>query len=380
MSICGPSLFGTGKNQYIKVGNGEFIAIQGSSTLDRLGLSDLRMPYTQLLKGRIVLKKGQINYLLNHLGLGDNATFLAIKATYGSKSVIEEDNYVSYSYYNFPISTLTFAQLLVLTGNSSNRIPQLYLTNPNPNYDVILDVMVGIIDDTYNFFVDSINQSGTSFVNLEYTDIKSFVVGESILINDKSNPPRPLVYFSLAAINSVTLNGSFLIVDDESQGSIFLNFITEYDAIQAQSLFNYILENPGIDIEDIVPLEDNISPIIFFNSTAGSTGSFIEFNGSSYSVPYDTTDGFTFSTSISLSTYGTNSILTKSIINDLLIDYITDNRDGTMSLMDSQMILTGNTGVVSQVSQTGTYSLTFNFSDIATNNLEGVIVNLNITS
>jgi len=380
MSICGPSLFGTGKNQYIKVGNGEFIAIQGSSTLDRLGLSDLRMPYTQLLKGRIVLKKGQINYLLNHLGLGDNATFLAIKATYGSKSVIEEDNYVSYSYYNFPISTLTFAQLLVLTGNSSNRIPQLYLTNPNPNYDVILDVMVGIIDDTYNFFVDSINQSGTSFANLEYTDIKSFVVGESILINDKSNPPRPLVYFSLAAISSVTLNGSFLIVDDESQGSIFLNFITEYDAIQAQSLFNYILENPGIDIEDIVPLEDNISPIIFFNSTAGATGSFIEFNGSSYSVPYDTTDGFTFSTSISLSTYGTNSILTKSIINDLLIDYITDNRDGTMSLMDPQMILTGNTGVVSQVSQTGTYSLTFNFSDIATNNLEGVIVNLNITS
>ena len=143
---------------------------------------------------------------------------------------------------------------------------------------------------------------------------------------------------------------------------------------------NYILENPGIDIEDIVPLEDNISPIIFFNSTAGATGSFIEFNGSSYSVPYDTTDGFTFSTSISLSTYGTNSILTKSIINDLLIDYITDNRDGTMSLMDSQMILTGNTGVVSQVSQTGTYSLTFNFTDIATNNLEGVIVNLNITS
>ena len=216
MSVCGPSLFGTGKNQYIKVGNGEFIAIQGSSTLDRLGLSDLRMPYTQLLKGRIVLKKGQINYLLNHLGLGDNATFLAIKATYGSKSVIEEDNYVSYSYYNFPISTLTFAQLLVLTGNSSNRIPQLYLTNPNPNYDVILDVMVGIIDDTYNFFVDSINQSGTSFVNLEYTDIKSFVVGESILINDKSNPPRPLVYFILASINSVTLNGSFLIIDDES--------------------------------------------------------------------------------------------------------------------------------------------------------------------
>jgi hypothetical protein len=30
----------------------------------------------------IILKPGQVNYLLNHLGLGDNATFLAIKAVY----------------------------------------------------------------------------------------------------------------------------------------------------------------------------------------------------------------------------------------------------------------------------------------------------------
>lgn len=380
MSVCGPSLFGTNKSQYIKVGNGEFIAIQGSSTLDRLGVSDLRMPYTQLLRGRVILKKGQVNYLLNHLGLGDNATFLAIKATYDSKSPIEEDNYVNYSYYNFPISNLAFAQLLVLTGNSSNRIPQLYLTNPNQNYDVILDVMVGVIDDTYNFFVDTLNQSGTSFTGLEFTDIKSFVVGESILVNDKSNPPRPLVYFTLSSINSVTLNGTFLVIDDESQGSIFLNFLTEYDALQAQSLLNYILENPNIDIDDIEPLVDDISPTIFFNSTAGYLGDYILFNGSSASVPYDTSDGFTFSTNISLSTYGTSSILTKSILSDLLIDYITDNRDGSMGIMDSQMILTGNTGVITQITTTGTYSLTFDFSDLATNNLDGVIINLNITS
>jgi hypothetical protein len=81
-----------------------------------------------------------------------------------------------------------------------------------------------------------------------------------------------------------------------------------------------------------------------------------------------------------LSTYGTSSILTKSILSDLLIDYITDNRDGSMGIMDSQMILTGNTGVITQITTTGTYSLTFDFSDLATNNLDGVIINLNITS
>jgi len=119
-------LFGQG-SQYIKIGGGDFLAIDGSSTRDKLIVSDLRMPYKQILKSRVILKKGQVNYLLNHLGLGDNATFLTIKAIYDPKSVIEADNYVNYSYYNNPVSDFTFAQLLVLTGNSTNRIPQLYL-------------------------------------------------------------------------------------------------------------------------------------------------------------------------------------------------------------------------------------------------------------
>lgn len=380
MPVCGPSLFGSGNNQYIKFGNSEFIAVQGSSILDRLNMSDVRIPYTQLLKGRVVLKKGQVNYLLNHLGLGDNATFLAIKATYNIKSVIEADNWVSYSYYNLPITTLSFSQVLVLTGNSQMRIPQLYLTNPNQNYDVILDLMVGVIDDSYNFFTDTINQTGTSFTGLEYTDIKSFVVGESIRINDKGTPPKALIFFIISEINVVTLNGNFLTIDDESQGTIFLNFLTEYDALQAQSLFNYILENPGVNIDNISPLNDDISPVIFFNTTSGVGGDWIYFNGSSASVPYDTGVGFTFSTSISISQFGTSSTIDKTILKDLIIDSITDNRDGTMSISDNQMIITGDSGAVNQISTTGTFSVTFDFSDVATNNLNGVILTLNITS
>ena len=156
MAVCGSSMFGKG-SQYIKVGNGEFIAIEGSVTADRLGVSELRMPYKQLLKARIILKPGQTNYLLNHLGLGDNATFLTIKATYNSQA-LELDNYITYSYYNYPVQNFNFAQLLVLTGNSTNRVPQLYLSNPNTKYTVILDAMIGVIDDNYSFFNDDINQ------------------------------------------------------------------------------------------------------------------------------------------------------------------------------------------------------------------------------
>lgn len=383
MSSCGNSLFGKG-SQYIKINGGDFIAIEGSNTVEKLVTSDVRMPYKQLLKGRVMLKAGQVNYLLNHLGVGDNATFLSIKATYDQKSVIEMDNYISYSYYDYPVQSLTFAQLLVLTGNSSNRIPQLYLNNPNTKYPVILDIMVGVIDDSYSFFNDDINQSGTSFTGLEYTDIKSFVVGESIAVYDKNSPARALIYLGLSYINSITLNGNFLIIDDESFGAVFLSFLTEYDAIQAHSLLNYLLEHPSIDIDDIMPKNDDIAPDIYFNSTAGAGGDYILYNdgitiGATFGAPYNTyNNGFTFSTTISLSTYGTAGAIQKGILKDLLIDYVEDNRDGVIELMDSNLIINSSLGTVESIGLIGTYSLKFDFSDLANNGLQNVVVNLNI--
>ena len=378
MAVCGSS-FGN-SSQYIKVTNGEFVAIEGSSTRDRLLVSDSRMPYKQLLKGRVILKAGQTNYLLNHLGLGDNATFLAIKAIYNAKSVIEADNFVNYSYYDYPVKSFSFAQMLVLTGNSTNRIPQLYLTNTNTKYPVMLDLMVGVIDDNYSFFNDDLNQSATSFTGLEYTDIKSFVVGESIVIYDKNTPPKALVYFGLPYIESLSVDSTFIVIDDQSYGTVFLNFISEFHANQAFSLINYVLENPNVDI-DLVVLPDEVPPTIYFNSRAGgSTGSYIvNYTGSTYSVPYNTEfDGLTYSTTISLSNWGTSSVLYKDKLQDLLIDYIDDDRDGNMAIMDSELLIMGTQGMVNSISIVGTYSLTFNFTDLAHNNLSGVNVNLDI--
>jgi hypothetical protein len=381
MAGCGSSLFGQG-SQYIKISGGDFVAIEGSSTRDKLTVSDLRMPYKQILKSRIILKTGQVNYLLNHLGLGDNATFLAIKAIYDPKSVVEADNYVTYSYYNYPVSNFTFAQLLVLTGNSTNRVPQLYLTNPSTKYPVVLDVMIGVMDDSYSFFNDDINQSGTSFTGLEYTDIKTFVVGESIVIYDKNSPVRALIYLGLVNINSIEISGNFLIIDDESHGTIFLSFLTEYDALQAHSLLNFVLQNPSVDIDNLPIIEDNISPVIYFNSTAGATGSYIvDYTGATAGVPYNTEDnGFTFSTSISLSTYGTSGVIDRDSLIGLLVYHIDDNRDGSMNLMPSNLIISGTAGTTNIIGFVGTYSLQFNFADLAQNDINNVIVNLDIIS
>jgi hypothetical protein len=373
------SLFGT-SDKYIKFLNGDLVAVEGVNTVDRQFLKDLRIPYTQLLRGRVVLKAGQVDYLMNHLGLGDNATFLSIAATYDPKSKIEEDNYIQYNFADDLSKNHYMAQLMILTGNSAYRIPQLYLTNPNSNYPVNLDIMVAVIDDTYSFFNDTLNQSGLSFTGLEYTDIHTYVINESIVIKDKSAPPKPLVYIKIANINSIERSDDILIVDDQSFGTIFLKFLTVNDASQAFSIFNYVMENPNVNIDTLSPLSDTEKPVIVFNTQVGNTGDYIYDYLGLTGINPDTTIGNTFSTSISLSTFGVSNVIDKNKIVDLLIDSVTDNRDGVMSITGSNLILGATSGTVSTILEVGTYSVNFDFSDIALNYLNVLKINLDITA
>jgi hypothetical protein len=175
----------------------------------------------------------------------------------------------------------------------------------------------------------------------------------------------------------------YLVIDDESFGSVFLQFLTEYDAIQAHSLINYVMEHPNVDIDDVV-LPDSISPVIYFNATAGSGGSYISLNGATAGVPYSSSAGSTFSTSIELSFYGygygtaTDPYITKSVLRDLLVDYVEDGRDGTIEISDSNLIILGSSGPVESITSVGSYSLYFDISDLAQNGLEDVVVQLTI--
>ncbi len=378
----GASIFGN-KSQFIKLQNSDFVAIEGSTTVERLIGSDIRIPYKQILKSRVILKAGQSNYLLNHLGLGDNATFLAIKATYNTSSVNEEDNYVDYYYYNNLSTRLSFNQLLVLTGNSANRIEQLYLTNPSTKYAVTLDVMVAIIDDEYTFFNDTVNQSATSFTGLSYTDINTYVIDQSLVINDTNN--KPLIYLNLSNINSITRSSKIITIDDDALGSILLLFNTEYDAIQSYSLISYVLSNSGVNIGSLDPVADNIAPkIYFYSNVSGSQSGYTISSYATTSLPtYAGATyaefGYTFSTLLSISDYG--SEITKNNLINILISGVNDNRDGTMSITSSNILLTGTNGQsITSITGTGTHSMSFDFSDIALNYVEGVIVYLNIVS
>ena len=370
-------------NNYIKFLNSDIVAIEGPNTIERLIGGDIRIPYKQVLKGRVILKEGQINYLMNHLGLGDNATFLAIFARYDAKSVNEEDNYLEYYYSDDTGKMRYMDQVLVLTGNSTHRIPQLYFNNPNTSYKVILDVMVAVIDETYTFFQDTTNQSGLSFFNLQCNStkncIETFIVNESFLVYDTASPRNPLVYFVLNDISSISISDKIVVIDEQTNGKVYLEFISVTDAKQAYSLISYVLNNNNVIIQELDPIIDSETPVVTFKTKLGNLPSapYITYQGLT-AGPYNTgvtsSLSFEFSTSdpISLLTYGTASgtTLNKPQLKYLLIDSVVDNRDGVINLTDNDITLYDYDSVaVDSIVNAGTYSMSFDITDLAGNKI-----------
>ncbi len=372
------SAFGSG--QYIKISNSDFVAIQGINTMERLLMGDVRIPYKQILKSRIILKEGQVNYLLNHLGLGDNATFLAMKATYNSKSVNKEDNYIVWNYYDNSSQMYPMAEMMVLTGSPTNRIKQIYLTNPNTKYPVLIDVMVAVIDDEYSYYTDTINQIGMSFTNLELANIETYVPDESIVIWDSNVPRNPLAYLTLDTINSISRTGKLLIIDDSTIGRLFLDFLSESDAKQVDSLLNLVMEVQSIIIQDLDPRQDIVAPIVYFYDTVENNpfGFTVSAIGSTYSSDFDTSGihGYTFSSYVSLTqsgvTSGSYSVITKERLIEILIENVIDPTHGgltqSMTISDSNIVLYDYMDLpLASIYTSGTYSFEFSISDIAGN-------------
>lgn len=376
MSICtGNSLFGD-SSQFIKTNGGDLIAVQGSNIMERLILNDIRIPYKQVNKSRIVLSPGQKDYLVNMMG--DNYTFLAIKVTYDPKSKIDDDNYINWSYVDDRTRVYSISKLQILNGNSTNRIQNIYLSNPNKKVSVYIDILSAVMDDNNDFY-DNTNQVSTSIVSLKLSDIKSHVVGESIkIVSNSVDKPSDLVYIQISSILNVENLGDILIVNTTLYGKMFLQFITTQEALQSESLLNYIKNNPNIDIDDLDPLEDLESPIVYFYSNIFNdiSNDFIYLDGDNTNVPYNSGLGMTFSSTYDLNN-STYSSLDKNDIIEMFIDSVIDNRDGEIILSDSNIII-DNDSQIQNITQSGTYSIGITLSDMVGNNLDNLKITLQI--
>jgi len=381
MADCSPNnnrFFGPIQT-HIKMYQGSFVAVEGSNMTHKMSsLPSIRFPYQQVLTGRITLRAGQTNYLLNHLGLGDNATFLAITAQYDDKSKFEADNYVQYSYYSNKNKLFAFSHMLVLTGNSENRIEQLYLHNPNQYTPVVIEVMVGIIDEYYDYFTQNDVTSDVSdsltFNNLKHTDLSLWDSDNSVMII-KNDFNQPIAYLNLNDINTVTQDGKIITIVESSVGKVLLIFETDYDATQGRiKITQWINDyNNGT----ITTPNDDFEPIITFTNNIKDDDVTIPYG--SFLTSVDGNRSFVGATAISLTDY--SGTITKTSLNTLIISKVEDYEGSLITVVpNSDIIIRNNLGIiVDDIQLAGEYYVYFEIRDTMGNTVDpNVNVKINV--
>ena len=79
--------------------------------------------------------------------------------------------------------------IVLVNGQSENR--QRIIFNGNNDENFFIERYYGSIRSGYK-------GANTFFKNLSWTNIKSHIVGESIVINDNSSPQKPQIYFNIS--------------------------------------------------------------------------------------------------------------------------------------------------------------------------------------
>lgn len=206
--------------------------------------------------------------------------------------------------------------------------------------------------------------ASSQFTGIEWTDLKTHIIGDSVVLFDKNSPPRPLIYITLGTIESIQQNDKIVTILDSYSDPLSLEFVTEFDANQANSVLNYLLQNPNTDIDSIPA--DTSAPTIYFNYQF--LDQWISLGGSTASAPYNTDMGDDFFTGATLSNFG--GVIAKQEIIDYAILKVQDNRDGVMSISPSDLTLKDSMDFeIQEISVTGTYTVEFKLFDWGGNQL-----------
>lgn len=347
-SALNPSgLLGAGAT-YIKATGGGFAAIEGANTLESIDMSLLRMPYVQYFKTRMFLQPGAVNQPVNYANLGNNVTFIALSVYYDAKAKIEENNYILYSFVTDPATTFPVAQELVLTGNSTHRIPEIFLSNPSTLYAVKVEMLVACIDQNQAFFNNTNLPNNANFTisNLEFSDIHTHLINQSIKVLNTAG--QPVLYMQIVDIAMIERSGHVLIIDDNAIGRVYLDFVNDYNALQALSALSWLLEVPVT--RTLPQVADNTAPVVTFTLNVVANAA-------------------------SATLFAYSGTITKTNLLTFLLSTIVDNRDGNIIYNPNDIQIEQATIPFSTITTPGVYNIIFNVKDIADNsNLQVIIL------
>lgn len=336
------------------------IATEGPNILGKIDLAGIEIQYDTQYTSRIVLKANAVNQPLLYGFLGNDVTFLLLKITYDElnpRCLIEEEQYIEYFFKDNPSEIRYIHKMMLLSGNSIKRIPQIYLNNKNES-DVVIDIMVAnlpqvdldsntlpsnvvLIPGIYhnNILTDSIYNSSTG----EYGS------SQFSILDYEGNY---CLYLNYIEINTIQLDetSNKIIIDTKSDTIIHLQFLSRFEMYQGYSRIDWVLNNQlNRRLTRDLPSVDNLAPVFNIKNITPIIENIYTFN-------IETSDLGEF-------------IVTKNDIINYFISTIVDDRDGEISTdnLDISIRKFGELQKIDVITQEGGYDIIMQIKDNAYN-------------
>lgn len=338
------------------------ISTTGPQINGKLELSDIQIPYDSQFTSHMTLNPESKNQPIMYGFLGQSVTFLLLKFTYDETNpqcVIEEDQYIEYWFEDEPTTIRYANKLLLLTGNSTKRVPQIYLNNPG-TVKVYVDALVANLEQE-DINIEDVNNDVVLFQNLYYNSIISDTywnctsdISGSTQLQVIDLDDRIVLYLDYHEIDTIERNETKceLIIDTKSDTIIYLQFLSLFEMYQAHSRINWVMDltTERYLTKDQPPL-DLISPVII--QQTGVTPIY----DNVYVYPFDPdpiTSGFT--------------IYPDEILNYFIYE-IEDNRDGKIMVNNAAIKIReyGHVEELTGITQLGVYDIIVTVKDIANN-------------
>lgn len=347
----------------IKPWERQFIGVEGPNVTEVLNLDDIGIAYSDYYISRITLPTNAVDIPLYWEGLEEELVFLMIRVRKDSEhnphfpydrlpNSYDTLKHITYYFSGFTGNTHAISEFFIQTGSYTNKIPTIYLNNPN-SFEVVLDVFGAILDKppiqppytgtTYyqNLFLESIVSDELIFG--DYTGSTAlYILDEYFGVGD---------ILPYTGITSIEKDVDNLILTIISEGHIFqLEFLTELDFYQAYSRIKWVMNNTQTRF---------LNQDFVYQENSGYTGYDIE-------IPQ-----------IYIQSGMTPSIGTsKAEILEFFISGVTDFWDGNLDITGATSILNKYSNPVSLTGLTGDglYQIQFTYFDNANNEASDVIL------
>lgn len=357
-----PNILLTPTEKLIKPYECSFIVIEGPNMKGKLNLDGLEIKYESFYLSQLVLNENSKDQPLMYGFLGENVTFLMVRAKFiplDPNWAVETNQYIEYYFKDDPTQVRNMGQLMILTGNSVKRIPQIYFNNPSSTYKVYLEVLMANLAQSSLTNTSQYTQNATYsglYYNSIISDVVNYIIPTSTgstelkILDITGNTVAVIPYVNIRTVTK--LSSTVLLIGLDTEEKIKLEFLSEFNCDQANSRLHWVLENQRYRVlTRTLPDVDTTAPVFTWNNVL--TG---------------TTTGITSgSTQIYLIPSGVS--YTSTILKETFVSGITDNVDGTISIYDTTIeIYPLNDFVpITGMTDVGIYNVLFSIKDIANN-------------